>query len=136
MPALGTRSKEVLATCHPDIQAVVSEAIREIDFTVVCGRRGREEQKKAVAEGKSKLHFPASKHNVEPPDLALAVDLAPYRDGTIQWKDVQAFILLAGIIKGIALTKGIKIRWGGDFNRNCNLHDDRFMDMPHFELEG
>jgi peptidoglycan L-alanyl-D-glutamate endopeptidase CwlK len=135
MATLGVRSKEVLATCHADIQAVVNEAIREIDFTVVCGRRGREEQEKAVAGGKSKLHYPASKHNVEPPGLALAVDLAPYRDGAIQWNDIQAFIFLAGIIKGIALTKGIKIRWGGDFNRNNNTHDDRFMDMPHFELE-
>ena len=135
MPVLSNKSKEVLGTCHQDLQDLVNEAIKEMDFTVVCGRRGREEQERAVAEGRSKLHYPASKHNVEPPELSRAVDLAPYRDGVIQWNDAQAFILLAGVMKGIALIKGIKIRWGGDFNRNHNLHDDRFVDMPHFELE-
>jgi hypothetical protein len=135
MPILGNRSKEILATCHQDLQDLVNEAIKVMDFTVVCGRRGREAQEQAVIEGKSKLHYPASKHNAEPPALSRAVDLAPYRDGVIQWNDAKAFILLAGVMKGIALVKGIKIRWGGDFNRNHNLHDDNSVDMPHFELE-
>jgi len=136
MPKLSTQSQLKLAECHPDLREVVNEAIKEFDFTVTCGRRGREEQEKAVAEGKSKLHYPASKHNVDPPGMAMAVDLAPYRDGTIQWNDSKAFIMLAGIMKGIALVKGIKVRWGGDFNRDNNLHNDSFVDMPHFELEG
>lgn len=135
MPILSERSKGRLAECHPDLAAVVAKAIAVTDFTVVCGRRGRAEQERAVELGRSKLHYPASKHNAEPPDLSRAVDLAPFRDGAIQWADRQAFVYLAGVIRGIAGTMGVKIRWGGDFNRNDNQHDDNFVDMPHFELE-
>jgi len=136
MPKLSTQSQAKLSECHPDLQALVNEAIREIDFTVVCGRRDKAEQERAFELGRTKLHFPASKHNVEHPGLSRAVDLAPFREGTVQWVDTKAFIMLAGILKGIALVKGVKLRWGGDFNRNNNLHDDGFVDMPHFELEG
>jgi len=135
MPILGKRSLEVLATCHPSLQMIIQEAIRVFDFTVVCGRRGEKEQEKAFREGKSKLHYPESKHNAETPTLSKAVDLAPYRDGKIQWDDREAFVFLAGVMKAIAMTKGVPLRWGGDFNRNDNLHDDKFVDYPHFELE-
>lgn len=135
MPKFGTNSLNNLAGCHEDLRRIADEAIKIFDFSVVCGRRGKAEQEKAFAEGKTKLHYPQSKHNAEAPALAKAFDLCPYRDGKLQWNDREAFVFLAGVIKGIALVEGIKIRWGGDFNRDNNLHNDSFVDFPHFELE-
>lgn len=91
-----------------------------MDFTVICGHRGEEEQNKAFAEGKSKLKFPNSKHNSRP---SMAVDLAPY---PINWNDKEAFKRLSILIKKIASDKQIGITWGGDWKR--------FRDLPHYEL--
>ena len=35
---------------------------------------------------------------------------------------------------GVASQMGIKIRWGGDWDRDTDLSDNRFNDLPHFEL--
>jgi len=132
MPQLSASSKLRLAECHPDLQGLVETAITQFDFAVVCGHRGKMEQDAAFDSGKSKVRFPNGKHNSVP---SMAVDLCPYRDGKLQWDDKEAFCYLAGLIKGMALAVGIKIRWGGDFNRDGNLHNDRFVDSPHFEIE-
>lgn len=131
----GEHSLKILSEIHPSLQLVLNEAIKVIDFSIICGRRNKKDQDKAFTEGKSKLEWPNSKHNVEVPLLSRAVDISPYRNG-LQWNDKEGFTYLAGIIKGIAHLKGIPIRWGGDFNRDNDLHNDRFVDMPHFELEG
>ena len=39
-----------------------------------------------------------------------------------------------GFVKGVASQKGIKIRWGGDWDSDNDLHDQNFIDLPHFEL--
>ena len=120
MPRLGSRSKSRLETCHPDLIKIMEEAINILDFTVLCGERDEDAQTEAFDSGRSKVQFPNSKHNSSP---SRAVDIAPY---PVDWNDLQRFHHLAGIIKGIAHEKGIKIKWGGDFNS--------FFDGPHFEL--
>lgn len=119
MPSFGTKSKERLAEIDPRLQEILNEAIKIMDFTVLCGHRGEVEQNKAFAEGKSKLQFPESKHNKTP---SLAVDIAPY---PIDWNDIKRFEYLCGIIEGIAHMKGIKVRMGRTFS---------FKDYPHIEL--
>ena len=83
--------------------------------------------------GRSQLRFPHSKHNHSP---SLAVDIAPwYPDNPhIRWQDHKGFIYLAGIIKGLAISMGIQIRWGGDWDADHDLQDQRFNDLPHFEV--
>ncbi|MEK0326902.1 MAG: hypothetical protein QQN63_14490, partial [Nitrosopumilus sp.] len=98
------------------------------DISLLQGARGEEEQNEYFAKGTSKVRWPNSKHNSYP---SMAVDIAPY---PIDWDDRERFVYLAGIIKGIAATKDIAIRWGGDFNMNNDLHDQSFHDLPHFEL--
>lgn len=120
MAALGRRSKERLETCHSDLQDILEEAIKIMDFTVMCGERGEEAQTEAFDSGRSKVQYPNSKHNRSP---SKAVDIAPY---PVDWNDLERFHQLAGIIKGIAHEKGIEVRWGGDFTS--------FFDGPHFEL--
>lgn len=124
----GNSSKARLATCHPLIQEILNEAIKYIDFTVLCGHRTEEEQKKAVEGGFSKVDFPNSKHNSLP---SLAADVAPY---PIDWDDTKRFAYLMGIIKGIAMAKGIEIRTGVDWDSDGDITDHKFMDWPHFEL--
>jgi peptidoglycan L-alanyl-D-glutamate endopeptidase CwlK len=41
----------------------------------------------------------------------------------------------AGFVKGVASQMGIPIRWGGDWNSDNNLKDNKFDDLPHFELK-
>jgi hypothetical protein len=122
MASFGKSSKEKLATCDPRLQEILNEVIKIRDISILCGHRGEEEQNKAFNGGNSKLKFPQSKHNSQP---SKAVDIAPYDKG-IDWENREKFFELAGIVKAIAHTKGIKIRWGGDFTS--------FFDGPHYEL--
>jgi len=62
---------------------------------------------------------------------SVAVDIAPY---PIDWNNIERFAQLGGIIKGIAHTKGVKIRCGFDWDCDGDITDHSFMDWPHIEL--
>ncbi len=128
MPEFSQRSKQRLLECHPDLQSIFAEVIKQYDCTILCGRRSLDEQKKLVAEGKSKTLN--SKHLLKP---SLAVDVAPY---PIDWRDTDRFIYLAGIVKGIATGLNIEVRWGGDWDSDNDFNDQRFNDLVHFEVRG
>lgn len=126
----GKTSSKNLDQCHENLQKVLKEAIKIIDFSVIQGYRGEEEQNSAYAKGFSKLKYPQSKHNQSP---SLAVDIVPF---PIDWNDRERFCLLAGIVLGIASKMDVKLRWGGDFNQNNIMSDETLSDLPHFELIG
>jgi peptidoglycan L-alanyl-D-glutamate endopeptidase CwlK len=128
MPEFGAKSKERLLTCDDKLQQLFNEVIKHYDCTVVCGHRGKDDQEQAVREGKSKVAFPNSKHNKLP---SKAADVVPF---PIDWNDKIRFYHFAGYVLGVAKTLGIKVRWGGDWNSNLNFKDEKFMDLPHFEL--
>lgn len=130
MPRFSNRSKAALETCHPELQRLLNEAIRHIDFSVLEGHRGKEAQNDAFRRGYSKLPWPHGKHNSTP---SLAVDIAPY---PIDWKDTERFVLFAGFILGLASQMGLAVRWGGDWDRDYRVKDERFRDLGHFELVG
>ena len=131
MPSFGKTSKARLATCHPDLQRLMNEAIKYVDFSIICGHRGQEEQDAAfnARPQRSKLKYPQGKHNKVP---SLAVDVAPY---PLNWSDAEAFSLLAGTIYGIACMMGIKIRLGADWDGDFNMLEHDFVDRPHIELK-
>lgn len=85
MPKFSKSSKERLATCHPDLQAVCNELIKQYDFSVLCGHRGEREQNEAYKKGTSNVRYPNSAHNKKP---SMAVDIAPY---PINWDDISRF---------------------------------------------
>ena len=128
MPQFSKISLERLNTCDIRLQQICLEAIKIYDFSVLCGKRSEEEQNRLLIEGKTKLEYPKSKHNKFP---SQAVDIAPI---PLDWNDSGRFKLLAGIMFGIAHSKNIKIRWGGDWNMNWNFKDEKFLDLVHFEL--
>jgi len=128
MPSFGERSKANLETCDPALRSVLEDLIKYIDFAVICGYRTQEEQDVAYDEGKSELKYPQSKHNSYP---SRAVDIAPY---PIDWFNAARFAHLAGLAIGLAKERGINLRWGGDWNQNGELTDNKFNDLPHLEL--
>jgi len=129
MPHFGKRSKRKLSECDELLQRIAYVAINGYGFTVICGHRGEQEQNEAHANGFSEKKFPDSKHNSIP---SRAFDAIPDAGGWNAGR--EQFILMIGIIKGVALTLGIPIRCGIDFNSNNNLQDDNFIDSAHVEL--
>ncbi len=124
----GTTSRQRLETCHPKLREILEEAIKYIDFSVICGTRDKTAQDKAVEDGASKVEYPNSRHNTSP---SMAVDIAPW---PIDWDDAERFGFLQGIIRGIAMMKGINIRSGIDWDGDGDITDHKFMDWPHIEL--
>ena len=114
-------SEERLNTCCGDLQTICKTVIQDYDFMVICGYRGEKEQNDAYNNGKSRVQFPHSKHNLQP---SMAVDLAPY---PIDWNDLKRFHELAGRILEVANLLEIPLIWGG--------HWRTFKDYPHFEIE-
>ena len=84
------------------------------------------------AEKKSKFKYPKSNHNVtEPNGKSLAVDVTPY---PLDWKDRERHTLFAGYVLATARSMGILLRWGGDWDMDFQVNDNKFDDFPHFEL--
>jgi peptidoglycan LD-endopeptidase CwlK len=133
MPKFGQKSLITLATCHPKLQMLFNKVVEEYNCTVLEGFRTGERQDELYRTGMSKLKFPNSKHNQQP---SIAVDVAPYFSEAphIRWNDKESFYHFGGYVKGVASQMGIKIRWGGDWDGDNDLHDQSFMDLPHFEL--
>ena len=142
MPKFGRRSREQLETCHPDLQTLFKTVIEEVDCSITCGYRNKEDQDKAVASGNSKAVYPKGKHNTNP---STAVDVVPY---PVDWNDMDRYYYFAGyVIAKAEILREVgemiyKVRWGGNwdglkygkidftYNRRKGVLDDK----PHFEL--
>ena len=128
MAKFGKTSKKRLETAHPQLQEIFNEVVKVIDCSVLEGHRGEELQNKYFNEGKSKVKFPDGRHNKLP---SLAVDVTPY---PVDWNDRERQTLFAGYVLGVASQMGLNVRWGGDWNKDFSVADNRFDDFPHFEL--
>jgi len=132
MPRFGPKSKERLSECDPKLQALFNEVIKHVDCSVLEGIRTKEKQDRMFAEGKSKFKYPGSKHNIaNDGDKSIAIDVTPY---PVDWKDRERQTLFAGFVIGTAKGMGINIRWGGDWDMDFEVNDNKFDDFPHFEL--
>lgn len=128
MYSFSKSSQIKLSSCHPKLQELFSEVIKYYDCTVIQGWRSNEEQNEYFRTGRSKLRGGQSKHNASP---SLAVDVVPC---PIDWNDYKRFYYFGGLVKGIASSLKIPIRWGGDWDSDNNFKDQTFHDLPHFEL--
>ena len=142
MPSFGTKSRERLDTCHPDLITLFEAVIEEVDCSVICGYRNKADQDKAVASGNSKAVYPEGKHNSDP---STAVDVYPY---PIDFDDLPRFYWFAGwVLAKAEILRNVgeithKIKWGGNL-RGLNIGKIDFSynklpkvldDLPHFEL--
>ncbi len=128
MPRYSKRSATKLAECDERIQKVFNTVIETVDNTILVGHRNESDQEEMYDQGKSQVQWPDSKHNSSP---SKAVDVAPY---PIDWEDRERFTLFAGYVLGVAENMGIKLRWGGDWDRDFKTADNSFDDLVHFEL--
>ena len=128
MPKFSERSKRNLSTCDPALIALFNEVVKHFDCSIIEGHRSDLLQEKAFENGTSQLRAGQSQHNKHP---SLAVDVAPY---PIDWDDRERFYYFAGHVMGLALSMGIKLRYGGDWAGNKKLSDNSFDDLVHFSL--
>ena len=149
MPSFSKKSLENLESCTNNLQMIARDAIERINFAVICGHRGKQGQELSFQDGKSKLHYPKSKHNFFP---SRAMDLVPYwsKIPHIRWGEKSDYALLCTEEKTCYLTfemyhdacilafnklaleiffsakkleiKGIE--WGGNW---------KMQDLPHFQ---
>lgn len=126
----GKASLERLETCHPHLQLICRILANYQDTSVLCGHRTKMQQNLAFTSTpqRSKVRWPNSKHNEMP---SIAVDISPY---PIDWQDLGRFRVQAGRVLQIADMLEIDIRWGGDWDRDTYTNDQKFQDLPHFEL--
>ena len=128
MPRFGRKSRKALLSCDYRLQEVFNEVIKHIDCSVLEGHRGEEKQNRLLKEGKTQVAYPKGRHNAKP---SRAVDVVPY---PVDWDDRERFTLFAGYVLGVASRMDIAIRWGGDWNMNFQVNDNKFDDFPHFEI--
>lgn len=128
MPEFSQKSLNRLNQCHPKLQQLFLEVIKETDCTVICGYRTKAEQDDAFYKGTSRVKWPNGKHNKFP---SLAVDVWPCPVPRKENKELDSDSLVWDTFADVVLTKamelGIDITWGGSW--------DRFPDKPHFELK-
>jgi peptidoglycan L-alanyl-D-glutamate endopeptidase CwlK len=122
------QSASRLATCDHRLQEVFDHVLQMMDCTVLAGHRNAKAQNHLCDEGKSQLRWPHSRHNSTP---ANAIDIVPC---PVDWQDRERMTLFAGMALGVADANGIKLRWGGDWDRDGKVRDNRFDDLVHFEL--
>lgn len=134
MPKFSNKSLKKLGECHQDLQLLFNYVIRHRDCSILVGHRTAIEQNIAFVNGYSKLDWPNSKHNKKPSE---GIDVSPF---PLDWEDTISFYFFAGFVMACAnmlyelgLMKH-KLRFGGDWDSDNDLHDQTLMDLVHFEL--
>jgi len=125
MYKFGKRSRERLKGVDARLVNVLNELIKIMDVTIIEGLRSKERQEQLLAQGKTKTKY--SKH-IE----GKAVDLAPY---PINWEDREMFHYMGGMLRGLGKAMGVNIRWGGDWDSDGDINDNRFDDLVHVEIK-
>lgn len=118
---LSARSRARMKGVHPDLVAVVEEAIglTTVDFMVTEGLRTPERQRTLVRAGASRTLN--SRHLT-----GHAVDVAALVEGKVRW-DWPLYPKIAAAFREAAEARDTPIVWGGDW--------PRLRDGPHFELD-
>ena len=137
MPRFGKRSRELLATAHPDLQRIFNEVVKYWDCTIIYAHRTVKEQQALYAQGRTKPGVKVtdkdgvrkkSMHNYYP---SLAVDAACW---PIDWDNDMEFYVFGGAVLMVAKQLGINVRWGYNWDGDRDYKDQSFYDGPHFEL--
>jgi len=131
---LSNRSLRRMAGVNQKLVNIVELAIQRtpIDFGVAWmgGLRTAEEQNQLFKDGYSKcdgyeIH---SKHQ-----LGNAVDLNVFV-GSKFVENKEMLCVVAGVMFACADELNINIRWGGDWDSDSDLRDNKFNDLYHYEL--
>lgn len=140
------RSLKQRDTLIGSLRLLMDDALRvsDVPFQLVQGARTVEEQQRYFNEGKSKVNpkaypdrdklYAAAKHVTGPGmPLSRAVDIIIDVKGKEYDKAHMCYV--AGVMLAIARLRSIPVRWGGNFDRDGQILEQDFDDLPHFELE-
>lgn len=147
------KGEAALKTCDPRLQRIARIAkewlapFMEFDITNEGGARTVERQQALFDAGKSKVNpkafatpeelYKSAKHVTGPgAPLSRAYDIhiVSKQPGGAYDKHAMCFVASAMMIAARSI--GVKLRWGGDFDRdNAILEPGTFHDLPHFELD-
>ena len=136
----GKRSKTVRHSLHPDLKVLVDELARYRNTSLYESIRTNARQDQLFADGKTKVKAGGSKHNPDAEGYSRAIDMIPYPFAIKDWEDRDKFHLFAGYVLAIAdrlFEEGkmtMRVRWGGDWDKDWEASDNDFDDFPHFEL--
>ncbi len=129
MPKFSQKSLDRLNQCDSRLVSIFTEVVKHFDCTILEGYRDFDTQFKYWQQNKTKVQYPDSKHNKQP---SLAVDVIPY---PVDWQDRERMCYFAGHVIAIAKVMfNTNIRWGGDWDLDTDLADNKFDDLPHFEI--
>uniref|UniRef100_A0A6M3ME16 Putative peptidase n=1 Tax=viral metagenome TaxID=1070528 RepID=A0A6M3ME16_9ZZZZ len=145
MAKFGRASRERLYTCRSPLIVLFEEVIKVFDCSILCGSRNREEQDALfyMDPPRTRCKWPDSSHNVEEGKegeeaLSMAVDAAPYYAEMphTRWDEdsLRRWYYFGGRVVEMARHLSIPIRWGGDWDMDTYVLDQKLMDLPHFEL--
>jgi len=153
-------SKDVYNTLHPDLQKIIDVALKKcaVDFSLYEGYRSVEKQLEYYKKGRTIDHSTGhyivvnekavitnidgynkkGKHNYNP---SLAVDLRasiPDKE-SLTWDSVHLTYIAASFImiaEFLYEQKEIthKLKWGGNWDMDGDLADNKLYDRPHLEL--
>jgi len=155
---LGKTSKKVFDTLHPDLQLILSWGLKycAVDMSLYEGHRPQEKQfgyykkgrefkngrwvvvnKKAVITNVDGYRI-KGKHNYNP---SHAVDFRAYVPGKegVTWDSVHLTYIAASLVMVAEMLylEGLishKLRWGGNWDKDGDLDDNKLVDRPHVEI--
>ena len=133
---LGQTSVARLKGVNPRLTQIVylASTICPVEFMVVEGLRSKERQAILYAQGRTtagaKVTWTLKSKHID----GLAVDLAPIKDGKIDWQDLKKFDAIAKAMFEAAKILGVDVRWGADWDRDGKPRERGESDSPHFEL--
>jgi len=127
------KSLENLSECDCLLQTLAHNVmgLQLFDFGISTGHRGKERQNALYNTGKTRLRFPASKHNITP---SRAFDFFLWERDHINWKNEEAWYMAVGVFRGMGKFFRIPIRVGADWDGDFNTEDQSFHDLGHIEL--
>jgi peptidoglycan L-alanyl-D-glutamate endopeptidase CwlK len=128
----GKKSQKVYDELDPRLQRVCDRILHEVaDVSLIDGFREEVRQNHYYVTNRSSVQWPNSKHNKQP---SLAVDLQPYPMPQRKEKLWAALAYIAGRAIQIGIEEGVIIRWGGDWNQDGDLTNQKFDDLFHLEI--
>ena len=108
---------------------------------ILHGIRTAEEQNALYVKGVSQKdgYKDKSEHQDDGSGKSSAIDMAPYPvDWSNDRKNMHKWYFVAGFIMGAASVilkgTGFKFRWGGNWDMDQQLFDQKFYDLGHFEV--
>ena len=125
----GKRSKQTLVGSHPDLEDVLTLALKKtvVDMAAYDGGRNEAEQREHVRNGKSDTMN--SSHRYDSNKIFYACDIVPWINGTTSWKPEDYHRLMRSVFyAGHKLC--VPLDWGGWWTGTSFGPD-----MPHVGLD-